>query len=111
LQLCSLHFFAEEPGNSIILEWGRACVCCTKTITRSSWKSVQQNQVGNTSWQLITIKLTIVSVVHEHEERFQWSEVRRGLFSLQVWFTAPAYFAILSGLYSFSLFVSTLSHV
>lgn len=38
-------------------------------------------------------------------ESFKWSEVRRGLLELQVWFSATAYFAILSGMYSFGLFV------
>ncbi|KAI0150713.1 major facilitator superfamily domain-containing protein [Xylariaceae sp. FL1272] len=41
-------------------------------------------------------------------ERFSWSEVRRGIFSLQTWFTALAYFGILSGLYSFGLFLPTI---
>src|SRR4051812_32839831 len=45
------------------------------------------------------------SVMSEKDERFQWSEVRRGVFNLQVWLSATAYFAILSGLYSFGLFV------
>lgn len=38
-------------------------------------------------------------------ESFKWSEVRRGVLDLQVWLSASAYFAILSGLYSFGLFV------
>lgn len=46
------------------------------------------------------------SPVLEREERFKWSEVYRGVFNLQVWLSATAYFAILSGLYSFGLFVS-----
>jgi hypothetical protein len=46
------------------------------------------------------------SPVLEREERFKWSEVRRGIFNVQVWLTSTAYFAILSGLYSFGLFVS-----
>lgn len=41
-------------------------------------------------------------------ERFAWSEVKRGVFNLQVWLTATAYFAILSGLYSFGLFLPTI---
>ncbi|KAH6667199.1 putative MFS transporter [Halenospora varia] len=46
---------------------------------------------------------------HEHEpERFAWSEVRRGIFSIQLWLTATAYFAILAGLYSFGLFLPTI---
>ncbi|KAK5653763.1 hypothetical protein OQA88_7920 [Cercophora sp. LCS_1] len=44
----------------------------------------------------------------EREEKFKWSEVYRGIFNLQVWFTATAYFAILSGLYSFGLFLPTI---
>lgn len=39
------------------------------------------------------------------EQSFMWSEVRRGVMSLQLWLSASAYFAILSGLYSFGLFV------
>ncbi|KAK0625399.1 major facilitator superfamily domain-containing protein [Bombardia bombarda] len=46
--------------------------------------------------------------VHEREEKFRWSEVYRGIFNLQVWLTATAYFAILSGLYSFGLFLPTI---
>lgn len=44
---------------------------------------------------------------HETEgvEKFRWSEVRRGVFNVQLWLSATAYFAILSGLYSFGLFI------
>lgn len=41
-------------------------------------------------------------------ERFKWSEVRRGAFSPQTLLTASAYFGILSGLYSFGLFLPTI---
>lgn len=44
----------------------------------------------------------------EREEKFRWSEVKRGVFNIQVWLTATAYFAILSGLYSFGLFLPTI---
>ncbi|KAI1404998.1 MFS general substrate transporter [Hypoxylon fuscum] len=44
----------------------------------------------------------------EATERFSWSEVTRGVFSMQTWFTACAYFGILSGLYSFGLFLPTI---
>jgi hypothetical protein len=33
-------------------------------------------------------------------EAFSWSEVRRGVLNTQLWLSATAYFAILSGLYS-----------
>lgn len=42
------------------------------------------------------------------QERFSWSEVRRGIFNIQVWLSAISYFAILSGLYSFGLFLPTI---
>lgn len=48
------------------------------------------------------------SVNLEREEKFRWSEVKRGVFNIQVWLTATAYFAILSGLYSFGLFLPTI---
>lgn len=41
-------------------------------------------------------------------ERFAWSEVKRGVFNVQVWLSASAYFAILSGLYSFGLFLPSI---
>ncbi|KAI0467715.1 major facilitator superfamily domain-containing protein [Xylaria cf. heliscus] len=44
----------------------------------------------------------------EDTEKFAWSEVLRGVFSLQTWLTASAYFGILSGLYSFGLFLPTI---
>ncbi|KAI9849907.1 MAG: hypothetical protein M1837_000121 [Sclerophora amabilis] len=42
------------------------------------------------------------------KESFQWSEVWRGILSLQTWLSASAYFGILSGLYSFGLFIPTI---
>lgn len=42
------------------------------------------------------------------QERFDWVEVKRGIFNLQVWLSATAYFAILCGLYSFGLFLPTI---
>ncbi|GJD01397.1 major facilitator superfamily transporter [Colletotrichum higginsianum] len=42
------------------------------------------------------------------KEKFRWSEVGRGVFNVQVWLSATAYFAILSGLYSFGLFLPTI---
>ncbi|KAJ5392417.1 hypothetical protein N7509_007907 [Penicillium cosmopolitanum] len=41
-------------------------------------------------------------------DRFRWSEVRRGVLEPQLWLSASAYFAILSGLYSFGLFLPTI---
>ncbi|KAJ5377936.1 uncharacterized protein N7496_005345 [Penicillium cataractarum] len=44
----------------------------------------------------------------EEEDAFKWSEVRRGILEPQLWLSATAYFAILSGLYSFGLFLPTI---
>ncbi|KAI1075900.1 major facilitator superfamily transporter [Whalleya microplaca] len=44
----------------------------------------------------------------EAVEKFQWAEFGRGIFNIQVWLTATAYFGILSGLYSFGLFLPTI---
>lgn len=48
------------------------------------------------------------TVQEDKIERFAWSEVIRGILNIQVWLTASAYFAILSGLYSFGLFLPTI---
>ena len=39
---------------------------------------------------------------------FQWKRVRAAIFSFKTWLSALAYFAILSALYSFGLFVPTI---
>ncbi|PTB72454.1 MFS general substrate transporter [Trichoderma longibrachiatum ATCC 18648] len=44
----------------------------------------------------------------EAEESFKWSEVKRGIFNVQIWLTSTAYFALLSGVYSFGLFLPTI---
>lgn len=44
----------------------------------------------------------------EGVEQFRWSEVRRGVLNVQLWLTATTYVAILSGLYSFGLFLPTI---
>ncbi|KID85704.1 major facilitator superfamily transporter [Metarhizium guizhouense ARSEF 977] len=48
------------------------------------------------------------NLAKEYDEKFSWGEVQRGVFNLQVWLTSTAYFAILSGLYSFGLFLPTI---
>lgn len=45
---------------------------------------------------------------NESAEKFTWREVGRGVFNIQTWLTACAYFGILSGLYSFGLFLPTI---
>jgi hypothetical protein len=52
----------------------------------------------------------LLTCCSEKVEKFNWGEVRRGIFSLGTWLTAFAYFGILAGLYSFGLFVRILEY-
>jgi len=49
-----------------------------------------------------------IGTASSERERFDWAEVRRGIFNVQVWLSALAYFAILCCLYSFGLFLPTI---
>lgn len=44
----------------------------------------------------------------ESVDAFSWYQVGRGIFSIQTWLSACAYFAILSALYSFGLFLPSI---
>lgn len=44
----------------------------------------------------------------QERERFRWSEVRRGVLSLQLFFTGTVYFSICCALFSFSLFLPSI---
>ncbi|KAL2867072.1 major facilitator superfamily domain-containing protein [Aspergillus lucknowensis] len=48
------------------------------------------------------------SVLSSEPERFRWSEVRRGILSLQLFFTGTVYFSICCALFSFSLFLPSI---
>ncbi|KAF4619635.1 hypothetical protein D9613_005095 [Agrocybe pediades] len=42
------------------------------------------------------------------EEVFEWREIWRGVFEIQVWLTGIAYFGLIVSLYSYSLFLPTI---
>ncbi|KAF6762630.1 MFS general substrate transporter [Ephemerocybe angulata] len=44
----------------------------------------------------------------EEEEQFEWREVWRGITDIQTWLTGIAYFGLVVGLYSYSLFLPTI---
>jgi hypothetical protein len=44
-------------------------------------------------------------ILGARDEKFSWVEMGRAIFSPQTWLTAGAYFGLLSGIYSFGLFV------
>ena len=50
------------------------------------------------------------STLLSEQESFQWSEVRRGILDPRMWMSATAYFSLLSGMYSFGLFVRFKAH-
>lgn len=52
--------------------------------------------------------ITNLEVVREEEEQFEWSEIIRGLTSIQAWITGIAYLGMIVCLYSFSLFLPTI---
>jgi len=61
------------------------------------------------TWSLSVVKRSSNRNRELSGERFSWSEVRRGVLDIQTWLSASAYFGILSGLYSFGLFVSRMN--
>ncbi|RAK72637.1 putative MFS transporter [Aspergillus fijiensis CBS 313.89] len=48
------------------------------------------------------------ATTEDERETLKWTEVRRGLLDPRMWLSATAYFSILSGLYSFGLFLPTI---
>ncbi|KAJ5910304.1 hypothetical protein N7504_004947 [Penicillium tannophilum] len=52
--------------------------------------------------------ISVDGALAAEEQSFMWSEVRRGVLCVQLWLSAFAYFSILSGLYSFGLFLPTI---
>ncbi|PYH44636.1 putative MFS transporter [Aspergillus saccharolyticus JOP 1030-1] len=66
-------------------------------------------------YALERVMLDTPSVEHatpeDEREKLKWIEVRRGLLDPRMWMSATAYFSILSGLYSFGLFVMVVAVV
>jgi hypothetical protein len=56
----------------------------------------------SSSWALVTDWVNPL-----REETFAWSQVRRAVLSPQTLLTASAYFGLLTAIYSFGLFVSS----
>ncbi|KAL2392097.1 putative transporter C11D3.18C [Exophiala dermatitidis] len=48
------------------------------------------------------------SILSTEPEKFRWSEVRRGILSLQLFFSGTVYFSICCALFSFSLFLPSI---
>ncbi|KAJ6020785.1 hypothetical protein N7540_006289 [Penicillium herquei] len=77
------------------------------SLESASFLSAEEKTIGRERLMLDNPKSADGTLAAE-EQSFMWSEVRRGFLSLQVWLSASAYFAILSGLYSFGLFLPTI---
>ncbi|KAJ6137597.1 Major facilitator superfamily domain general substrate transporter [Penicillium samsonianum] len=77
------------------------------SLESASFLTTEEKAFGGKRLMLDNPGSSEVSLTPEAES-FKWSEVRRGVLDLQVWLSASAYFAILSGLYSFGLFLPTI---
>ncbi|OQD80460.1 hypothetical protein PENANT_c035G03521 [Penicillium antarcticum] len=77
------------------------------SIESASFLTTEEKEFGRERLMLDNPR-SIEGTLASEAESFKWSEVRRGVLDLQVWFSASAYFAILSGLYSFGLFLPTI---
>ncbi|KAJ5847110.1 hypothetical protein N7534_010779 [Penicillium rubens] len=77
------------------------------SLQSASFLTAEEKQFGEKRLMLDSPGSLEGSLASEAES-FKWSEVRRGVLDLQVWLSASAYFAILSGLYSFGLFLPTI---
>ncbi|KAJ5101437.1 hypothetical protein NUU61_003659 [Penicillium alfredii] len=77
------------------------------TVGTAPFLTAEEQEFGQERLRLDNPKTTEGTAMAE-QGSFRWSEVRRGVLSVQVWLSATAYFAILSGLYSFGLFLPTI---
>ncbi|KAH1299667.1 hypothetical protein KXX13_008148 [Aspergillus fumigatus] len=82
-------------------------LCLPNNIETAAFLTVEERQFARERMQLDNLSVPEGTIEAEHEA-FRWSEVVRGVLDLKMWLSATAYFAILSGLYSFGLFLPTI---
>ncbi|KAM3507051.1 hypothetical protein MY10362_001978 [Beauveria mimosiformis] len=81
-------------------------ICLPNSLQEAPFLSTQEQQ-----WAIDRLEQdesSRFSRALEREEPFQWSKVLRGIFNVQIWLNSTSYFAIISGLYSFGLFLPTI---
>ncbi|GAB0138810.1 hypothetical protein EsDP_00007032 [Epichloe bromicola] len=83
-----------------------AYFCLPNSVSTASYLTLEEREWA--TQRLANDSNGRFNLAKEKEEPFGWAEVGRGVFNVQVWLTSTAYFAILSGLYSFSLFLPTI---
>jgi hypothetical protein len=71
----------------------------TEKTSSAEAEKPQIEHVGHSEQRRIVAKRTM------EEEKFEWREVRRGVFDIQTWLTGLAYMCACMSLYSFSLFL------
>ncbi|KAJ5110675.1 hypothetical protein N7532_001210 [Penicillium argentinense] len=86
---------------------GLSFVVLPNSLETAPFLTTEEKEFGRDRLLLDNPKSSDGTLTAEHDG-FRWSEVRRGILEPQVWFSATAYFAILSGLYSFGLFLPTI---
>ncbi|KAK9857071.1 hypothetical protein MYU51_021663 [Penicillium brevicompactum] len=77
------------------------------SLETASFLTAEEKEFGRERLMLDNPR-SVEGTLASEAESFKWSEVRRGVLDVQVWLSASAYFAILSGLYSFGLFLPTI---
>ncbi|PKX91527.1 putative MFS transporter [Aspergillus novofumigatus IBT 16806] len=82
-------------------------LCLPNNIETATFLTAEERQFACERMRLDNPSMPEGTIEAEHEA-FRWSEVVRGVLDLKMWLSATAYFAILSGLYSFGLFLPTI---
>ncbi|RXW25140.1 hypothetical protein EST38_g705 [Candolleomyces aberdarensis] len=104
--LQSARFLTEEERAFAVERFRRGNL--TKSTIPSSPSPVSDNasDTEKAEKEDFTERTVPVDTIQElEEERFEWREVWRGVTDIQTWLTGIAYFGLLVGLYSYSLFL------
>ncbi|KAJ6153745.1 hypothetical protein N7470_006704 [Penicillium chermesinum] len=103
-----------EGWRWIFIIEGLAIVCgflsyvvLPNSVETTSFLTAEEREFGHERLMLDN-PMSSQGTLAPEEQAFMWSEVIRGVLNVQVWLSASAYFAILSGLYSFGLFLPTI---
>ncbi|KAH9482627.1 putative transporter [Psilocybe cubensis] len=96
--------FASKVFRHSKLSSGNLCYVCPNIETFSPIRKDLEEK-ANTEGQF---ESTSSSLPAQNEEEFEWREVFRGIWEIQVWLTGLAYFGLIVSLYSYSLFLPTI---
>ncbi|KAH8830868.1 MFS general substrate transporter [Flagelloscypha sp. PMI_526] len=101
-------FFTEEERAFAVQRFRDDQLSASRAPVASPTGTSQDTEKASISQNEDTEKVDKVATITYEEEKFEWREVRRGIFEIQVWLTAFAYFGLIVSLYSYSLFLPTI---